>query len=203
MRLHWRLDPAQRRHGGTGCREHLAFDASPDQRDQLVVLPNSFLAKLGLTNISRPDETHLVSLIVRVAPTRMPSIILDVMRSVLLSCNSIVKEPPPIIALKGLDATALEIELLFRVSSPAQRTPARNEVLDLVYRHCKSAGLLLAMPPASAVAMLDLPTEETAEPARVTPLELIEAIPIFTSLTGNKSERSPKRLRCVSSAKAK
>ena len=122
----------------------------------------------------------------RVAPTRMPSIILDVMRSVLLSCNSIVKEPPPIIALKGLDATALEIELLFRVSSPAQRTPARNEVLDLVYRHCKSAGLLLAMPPASAVAMLDLPTEETAEPARVTPLELIEAIPIFASLTGNE-----------------
>ena len=122
----------------------------------------------------------------RVAPTRMPSIILDVMRSVLLSCNSIVNEPPPIVALKGLDATALEIELLFRVSSPAQRTPARNEVLDLVYRHCKSAGLLLAMPPASAVAMLDLPTEETAEPARVTPLELIEAIPIFASLTGDE-----------------
>ena len=89
--------------------------------NNVVVLPNSFLAKLGLTNISRPDETHLVSLLVRVAPTRMPSIILDVMRSVLLSCNSIVKEPPPIIALKGLDATALEIELLFRVSSPAQR----------------------------------------------------------------------------------
>jgi small-conductance mechanosensitive channel len=154
--------------------------------NNVVVLPNSFLAKLGLTNISRPDETHLLTLIVRVAPTRMPSIVVDVMRSVLLSCNSIVKEPPPIVALKGLDATALEIELLFRVSSPAQRTPARNEVLDLVYRHCKSAGLLLAMPPGSAVAMLDLPTEETAEPPRVTPLELIEAIPIFTSLTGDE-----------------
>ena len=34
--------------------------------------------------------------------------------------------------------------------------------------------------------MLDLPTEETAEPPRVTPLELIEAIPIFTSLTGDE-----------------
>ena len=154
--------------------------------NNVVVLPNSFLAKLGLTNISRPDETHLVTLIVRVAPTRMPSIIVDVMRSVLLSCNSIVKEPPPIVALKGLDATALEIELLFWVSSPAQRIPARNEVLDLVYRHSKSAGLLLAMPPGSAVAMLDLPTEETAEPPRVTPLELIEAIPIFTSLTDDE-----------------
>src|SRR5262245_49385037 len=152
----------------------------------VVVLPNSFLAKLGLTNVSRPDETHLVSLIVRVAPTRMPSIIVDVMRSVLLSCSSIVKEPPPIVALKGLDAMALEIELLFRVTSPTQRTLARNEVLDLVYRHCKSAGLLLAMPPASAIAMLDLPTEENAKPPRVTPLDLIEAIPIFAALTGDE-----------------
>jgi hypothetical protein len=150
--------------------------------NNLVVLPNSLLAKVGLTNTSRPDESHLVSLIVRVAPTRMPSIILDVMRTVLLSCNAIAKEPPPVVALKGLDAAALEIELQFRVSSPAQRTPAQNEVLDLVYRHCKSAGLLLAMPPASAVAMQDLPTEETAEPPQVTPLELIEAIPIFAAL---------------------
>ncbi len=154
--------------------------------NNVVVLPNSFLAKLGLTNISRPDETHWLTLIVRVAPTRMPSIVVDVMRSVLLSCNSIVKEPPPLVALKGLDATALEIELQFAVASPAQRTPARNEVLDLVYRHCKSAGLLLAMPPESAIAMLDLPTEETAEPPRVTPLELIEAIPIFAALTGDE-----------------
>jgi len=151
--------------------------------NNVVVLPNSVLANLGLTNISRPDEAHLLTLTVRVAPTRMPSIILDVMRSVLLSCNSIAKEPPPIVALKGLDATALEIELQFRVSSPAQRTPAQNEVLDLVYRHCKSAGLFLAMPPASAVAMRDLPTEETVEPPQVTPLELIEAIPIFAALT--------------------
>jgi CRP-like cAMP-binding protein len=93
-----------------------------------------------------------------------------------------VKEPPPLVALKKLDATALEIALLYQVTSPLRRIAARNEVLDLVYRHCKSAGLLLAMP-ASALAMLDLPTEETAKPPQVTPFELIEAIPIFSALT--------------------
>jgi small-conductance mechanosensitive channel len=70
--------------------------------NNVVVLPNSLLAKLGLTNISRPDGRHSVTLTVRVAPTRMPAIVVDVMRSVLLSCNSIVQEPPPIVALKGL-----------------------------------------------------------------------------------------------------
>jgi small-conductance mechanosensitive channel len=154
--------------------------------NNVVVLPNSYLAKLGLTNVSRPDETHSVAVNVRVVPTRMPSIVADVMQTVLSSCNTIVREPPPLVALKGLDATAIELDLLFRVTTPAQRVPARNEVLDLVYRHCKSAGLLLAIPPGSSVAMRDLPTEETAEPPRVPPIGLIEAIPIFTALTDDE-----------------
>ncbi|HEX2891736.1 mechanosensitive ion channel family protein [Vineibacter terrae] len=151
--------------------------------NNVVILPNSFLARLGLTNVSRPDGTHLLTLKVRVAPTRMPSVVAEVMQSVLLSCSSIVQEPPPTVALKGLDAVALEVELQFRVANPAKRTRARSEVLDLVYRHCKSAGLLLAMPAESLVAMADLPTEETARPPRIEPIELIEAIPIFAALT--------------------
>ncbi len=151
--------------------------------NNVVVLPNSFLARLGLTNVSRPDGTHLLTLKVRVAPTRMPSVVAEVMQSVLLSCSSIVQGPPPTVALKGLDAVALEVELQFRVASPARRTQARSEVLDLVYRHCKSAGLLLAVPAESLVAMTDLPTEETARPSRIEPIELIEAIPIFATLS--------------------
>jgi small-conductance mechanosensitive channel len=151
--------------------------------NNVVVLPNSFLAGLGLTNVSRPDETHSVSLIVRVAPTRMPAIISDIMQSALLSSETVMKEPAPVVALRGLDATALEIELNFRVASPAQRTKAKNEVLDLVYRHCKVAGLLLALPPNAVIATQDLPTEETARPPRVSPMELIEAMPIFAALT--------------------
>jgi small-conductance mechanosensitive channel/CRP-like cAMP-binding protein len=151
--------------------------------NNLVVLPNSLLARLGLTNVSRPDGTHLLTLTVRIAPTRMPSVVAEVMQSVLLSCRSIISEPQPTVALKSLDAVALEVELQFRVASPAERIKARSEVLDLVYRHCKSAGLLLAMPPESVVAMTDLPTEETARPPRVEPIELIDAMPIFATLT--------------------
>lgn len=117
--------------------------------NNVVVLPNSFLARLWLTNVSRPDGTHLLTVTVRIAPTRMPSVVVEAMQSVLLSCTSILAEPPPTVALKGLDALALEVDLQFAVASLSKRTRARNEVLDLVYRHCKSAGLLLAMPPES------------------------------------------------------
>ncbi|EJM99455.1 small-conductance mechanosensitive channel [Phyllobacterium sp. YR531] len=154
----------------------------------VVALPNSFLAKLGLINVSSPDEAHVLTMTVRLAPTKMPSTIVDVMRTVLLSCNTILKEPPPVVALKQLDAHALEVELQFRVANVSGRIPARNEVLDLVYRHVKSAGLLLARPATAIVHSSDLPTEETAAPARVTPIELIGAISIFSGLSDDEKE---------------
>ncbi|HEY4252682.1 MAG TPA: cyclic nucleotide-binding domain-containing protein [Roseomonas sp.] len=147
----------------------------------LVVLPNSVLAKLGLTNISHPDSSHGISLSIRLAPTRMPSIIVEAMQTALLSCNTILKDPPPSVAIKALDAEALEVELQVRVESIARRTAARNEIFDLVYRHAKSHGLMLARP-ASASGASPPPTEETAKPPRVTPLVLLEAIPLFAAL---------------------
>jgi len=148
----------------------------------IVVLPNSFLAKLALTNISRPQETHVMTLPLRIAPTRMPSVIVEVMRAALASSNAILQAPSPAVVLMGLDASALNFELQFAVASPSHRVAARNEVLDRVYRHCKAAGLLLA-PPATAVVSAAVPTEETAMAPSVTPHELIDAMPIFGSLT--------------------
>lgn len=133
--------------------------------NNVVVLPNSLLAKLGLTNIDRPNGTHLLTLRVRILPTRAPAAVFEVMRAVLSGCRCIVADPPPVVALKGLDATALDIELQFRVESPAQRTPARNEVFDRVYRHCKAAGLSLAAPPTAVAALPPWPVQaETIAP---------------------------------------
>jgi small-conductance mechanosensitive channel len=56
--------------------------------NDLVVLPNSALAKVGITNSSSPDRSHGVKLTVRIVPTVGPASIADVMRSVLLSCNT-------------------------------------------------------------------------------------------------------------------
>jgi small-conductance mechanosensitive channel len=48
-----------------------------------VVLPNSVLAKVGLTNLTRPDETHLIALTVRIASIHKPRSVEDVMKTVL------------------------------------------------------------------------------------------------------------------------
>jgi small-conductance mechanosensitive channel len=156
--------------------------------NNIVALPNSSLSKLGLTNFSRPDESHGQAVKIRLAPTRMPSVTVEVMRTVLASCNTIVKEPPPTVAIRNLDASAIELDLFFRVAHVADRIAARNEVIDLAYRHAKSNGLLLAAPPTSSILLDGLPTEETAKPPSVTPVELIRAIPIFSALTDDERE---------------
>lgn len=151
----------------------------------LVILPNSVLAKLGLSNVSQPDESHQIIVAIRVAPTRMPHMIVDVMHAVLDSCNAVVKQPPPIVGLVGIDASAITVELQFRVTSPAQRSLARNEVIDMVYRYCKANGVQLAMPANSPLA-LDYTCSDPRH-AGAPAGDLIDAITIFSSL--NQEER--------------
>lgn len=123
---------------------HLLTGAS-----NIVILPNGLLAKLSLTNLSRPDAKQQMTLAVRIAVTQAPHVIEGVMQAALRSCERIVREPAPLVALKDIDATAIGIDLLFWVAGPADKVPARNEVIDLIHRHCEANGLFLAMPPQS------------------------------------------------------
>ncbi|OWW04504.1 hypothetical protein ATY81_00430 [Rhizobium sp. R72] len=115
----------------------------------VVVLPNSVLAKVGITNLSRPDETHQITLPVRIDASHRPQQVEEAMRTALRGSTLIVQDPSPIVAMQGIDAIAIEIELQFRVTNAANRTQARNDVINLVHTHCRKSGLSLAMPPQS------------------------------------------------------
>jgi len=119
--------------------------------NNIVVLPNSMLARQGLTSLSRPDETHQITLSVRFAARQRPRCVEDLMRSVLQASTRIVKDPPPAIALKTLDAVAIEVELQFRVPALAMGISAQNEIIDLIHDRCGTSGLALAMPAESFV----------------------------------------------------
>jgi small-conductance mechanosensitive channel len=128
---------------------HLLTGAS-----NIVVLPNSVLAKLSLTNLSRPDERQLISVNVRIARTQAPHVIEGAMREALGNCERIVKDPAPLVALKDIDAVAIGVDLFFCVAGPADRLLARNEVIVSVHRHCEANGLSLAMSPQSYAVVL-------------------------------------------------
>ena len=155
----------------------------------LVVLPNSVLARQGLTNVSKPDENHQMMLPLRIVPTRRPKFVVSVLHEALNNCNGILHDPPPAALLVGLSAAAIELELQFRVRGPAQRGAARNEVIDLVYQHCDANGLRLArsagtlvMEAAEAMDALPSPVER-----------LLDTAPLLAGLTDE--ERSALAVR--------
>ena len=114
--------------------------------NDLIIVPNSDLAKAELTNLSSPEPSHGVTLEIRFRPTTAPSAMVEVMRSVLLSSNAILTVPEPTIHVISLDANAVELEVSFRVAGVAAVGMAKTEIFDLTYRHAKAAGLTLAQP---------------------------------------------------------
>ncbi|RXT56390.1 mechanosensitive ion channel protein [Bosea sp. Tri-44] len=155
--------------------------------NDLVIVPNSDLAKARLTNLSSPQRSHGVSLTVRFRPSRAPSAMVEVMRSVLLSSNSILMSPEPAAQVRALDAGAIELELSFKVADIAAVGPARSEIFDLIYRHAKSAGLDFAAP---ATAGLPAPPRpDTEEPGdRSMARRLLDAIPLFAALSEEEKD---------------
>jgi small-conductance mechanosensitive channel len=156
--------------------------------NDLVVLPNSFLAKVGLTNLTAPDPSHGVSLTVRVSPTALPSVIAGVMRAALLNSSSALPYPRPDVQIKDIDAVAVELELSFRVATVGQAAQAKNEVIDLVYRPLRAAGLSFA---GSAASPTNAPAPEKDgqfQTKRKTPLSLLDVVPLFSSLNEEEKE---------------
>jgi len=147
--------------------------------NNIVVLPNSYLAKIGLTNVSRPDETHQMTFRVRVSATRNPSAVVDVVQQALLGANVIVQEPPPVVALQGLDAIALGLDICFNVRHIADRIAAQNEIVDLLYRQFRAERMEFAPPAQSfSIAGNDPGRMEKAASVR----ELVRDNPVFSSL---------------------
>ena len=167
----------------TNWRATHLLNASND----LVVLPNSVLAKAQLTNLSSPNRSHGVKLRVRVVPSMAPSGIADVMQTVLLNSNSILPTPPPSVDIKSLDGQAVEFELSFRVLDFAAASAAKHEIYDLIYRHARAASLSLA-PPKETPAFIGPSSAAQAPAARSIPLRLLDAVPLFASLSELEKE---------------
>jgi len=148
--------------------------------NDLAIVPNSVIAKAKIVNASKPVAVHGLTIIVRLDPTAAPLGSVAVLQTAMLSCNRILRTPPASVMIRTLDATALECELQFFVHLIEQVPDARNEVFDLVFRHCASAGIRIAPPSGGMVA---LPPRVAHREISEIPSLILEHLPIFASLS--------------------
>ena len=159
----------------------------------LVIVPNSVVAKGKLVNADLPSRAHGVSLTVRLDPDVAPSHACAVLENAFLSCNRILAKPAPWIAIRSLDAMALECELRAFVPNLDDVDNARNELFDHVFRHCLSAGIRLAPPAASSIL---LPPRAVGRLTEDVPHFLVERLPIFAPLSDEERQAlAPKMKR--------
>lgn len=169
--------------GGTeGCVIETDWRAThiltPD--NDLAIIPNSIIAKARLINASQPMKAHGLTIVIRLEPTVAPSGGRVALQAALLSCNRILRTPAPTVAIQSLDAVAIAYEIQFFVSNIEQGPEAQTELFDLVFRHCASAGIRLAPPSGSPVAL----APRVARPgAADVPRRLLDHLAIFAPLS--------------------
>lgn len=156
--------------------------------NDLVIVPNSGLAKARLVNLSSPDETHGISLTIRMHPSKSPASIENVMRTVLMSSNVVLKTPEPGVTITGVDRQAITAELSCRVRDISKTGAAKNEIYDLIYRHAKAAGLSFAN--SSDISIIEPGPKSDDEGVRThsTPRKLLNSISLFATLTDDEKE---------------
>lgn len=150
--------------------------------NDLVVIPNSTLAKSQLVNQSSPDETHGLSLSVRVRTARTPLQIKQVFETILLGSKRTLRDPPPLITLGEIDGQSITVELAFRVTDAGQIIAAKNEMLDLIFRHMRAEGLELAtnIMMGGFIAVAPTRPDDTHMSLRHA---IMRALPLFSMLT--------------------
>jgi len=153
--------------------------------NDLAIIPNSTIAKAKLVNESNPTKAHGITVVIRLEPTMTPSRGCSVLETALLSCNRILRTPAPSVSVKSLDGAALVCELQFFVANIEVGPAAQNEVFDLIFRHCASAGFRLAPPPEHPYSVAaPRPRRDLADQAQL----LVHHLPLFASL--NEEERT-------------
>jgi small-conductance mechanosensitive channel len=150
--------------------------------NNIVVLPNSYLAKIGLTNVSHPVETHQITLNIRARATRSPAQIVDVVSKAIMGANIIIQEPPPVVSLQGIDSMALSIDIHVNVRRISDRVRGRNEVIDLIYRQCRVEGVALA-PPMHSYFLAEDAAVAADRPGSLR--DLLRSSPVFSDLENN------------------
>ncbi|PZM08324.1 mechanosensitive ion channel domain-containing protein [Rhizobium tubonense] len=153
--------------------------------NDLIIVPNSALAKARLTNLTGTDEIHGATITVRLLPTRPPAVVEEAMKTVLLSANCILTSPPPSVSIVGVDSSAIEVELAFKVSNLSRASAARNEIYDLVFRHAKAAGLQLGAPHGAQADAIQS-SDGIKHPG--TAWRLLNSIALFSTLTEDEME---------------
>jgi small-conductance mechanosensitive channel len=147
----------------------------------LAIVPNSTIAKARIVNLNFPSGIHGFE--VTIPLVCAPAMGVALIEAALLNTKSILSVPRPSIRVVSIDDGQTEYEVTAYVEGLGAGIPARNELLDLVYRHAAASGIRLAAARGQAFA---LRANERAPDIRGAPERVLDVAPLFATLTSQE-----------------
>jgi small-conductance mechanosensitive channel/CRP-like cAMP-binding protein len=149
--------------------------------NDIVVIPNSSIAKMRIQNHSTGSKQHSASLTVVVNSLNGPEMVLEVLKQAAMTCPSIVERPAPSVAATLFLGDRITYEIYFNTSTFTSTGNARSELITQLYKRASPATSPVEKPvPATTNQLSDLPILFYSEN------QAIDHISIFETLSSDE-----------------
>jgi small-conductance mechanosensitive channel/CRP-like cAMP-binding protein len=127
-------------------------------QNSVAVLPNSVIAKSRLENRSAPTPIRSVTVGVSVDASVDPGRAIATLTAAAQACRIPLASPKPVVMCAGLQGDGNRYQVRFTVGSGRDIEAARTEVLSLIHRHLRHAGIGLGVEGVAPLAPASCPT---------------------------------------------
>ena len=113
--------------------------------NNIVIIPNSIIAKSRLENRSAPTTMRGDSVVLSLDPHVDPRRCLAALSAAVRSCTIPLTAPAPSVLCNGLQGDGARYEVWYSVASSKDIGAARTELFTQIHRHLRHSGIALAV----------------------------------------------------------
>jgi small-conductance mechanosensitive channel len=108
--------------------------------NDLVIVPNSAIAKMRIQNHSGGSRRYNGSLTIAIDSRNEPELALETLKQSAMTCLSILDHPAPSVAAADFKADRITYEVNFSTPSIAAAGDARSQLIAQIYKRARPAG---------------------------------------------------------------
>jgi small-conductance mechanosensitive channel len=113
---------------------------------EIVVVPNSVLAKGSFSNLSRPTRDHAEVLTLTFSYSDPPNKVKRALTRAAALTPGVLEDPPPQVQTSAYQDFSIAYKLIFRVADYAQMSAVRDELMSRIWYVVKRQGLTMPYP---------------------------------------------------------
>ena len=126
--------------------------------DSIAIVPNSVIAKSRLENRSAPTPTRSLTITISADPSIEPRCCIAALNAAALACRLPLPNPAPVVGCTRVNGDGNVYEIIFAVGTSRLIPAARTEMLGLVHRHLRYAGIALSVSGLAPLTAASVPT---------------------------------------------